>query len=496
MVEGFSNTCLRKNYDDPTETPYFHREWWNMCCSDSKFVAVSAPRRHAKSTAITHAYTLATVLFRERSYVIIVSDTYSQACQFLSDIKKELMGNEDITALFEIDTIDKDREDDIIVSCKDGYRFRLQARGAEQSFRGLKWDNKRPDLIIGDDLEGDEQVQSRDRRAKLKRWFYGAVIPCLSERGIIRIVGTILHLDSLLESFMPETMLLPNRIKLLQREELKEWTDVKTTWKSAKYRAHNPDFSKILWPEKWTKESLTALREDYVRQGIQDVYSQEMLNIPIDESKAFFKKNDFLPMSEIDKKKKVNYYIAADLAISGKQRSDYTVFVVGGMDEDGILHIKNVVRDRLDGLAIVETILSLDKIYKPRIFALEDGQISKSLMPYLKEEMLKRNQIVPIQVVKPLQDKITRAQGIQARMRIGGVKLDKEAEWYMAFEDELLKFPRDKHDDQTDAFAHLGFIVDKMREATTQEEDEEEEYMDQVKQGGYDRQGASIICGY
>jgi len=40
-----------------------------------------------------------------------------------------------------------------------------------------------------------------------------------------------------------------------------------------------------------------------------------------------------------DKKKLLNYYITGDFAISERDRADYTVFMVGGMDEAGILHI-------------------------------------------------------------------------------------------------------------------------------------------------------------
>lgn len=412
------------------------------------------------------------------------------------DIKRELLENEDIRELFDLGELKKDTEDDVIIECNDGYQFRIQARGAEQKLRGLKWNNKRPDLIIGDDLEGDEQVQNRDRRIKLKRWFYGALLPCLSKDGIIRLVGTILHLDSLLESFMPEQLLGPARQKQLVREELVEYTEAKTTWKSVKYRAHNEDFSKILWPDKWTEKALRDLREDYVRQGLQDVYSQEMLNVPIDEARSFFKRNDFHPMSELDRKRKVNYYIAADLAITGKQRSDWTVFTIGGMDEDGVLHIRNVVRDRMDGMEIVETILSLNTIYKPALFAVEDGQISKSLLPYLNEAMMKHQNFVPLRLIKPTQDKITRAHSIQARMRIGGVKFDKDQDWYLTFEDELMKFPRDKHDDQVDSFAHLGAIVDRMIEADSQEEIDEEEYRYDLHEAGHDREGTSLVTGY
>ena len=48
---------------------------------------------------------------------------------------------------------------------------------------------------------------------------------------------------------------------------------------------------------------------------------------------------------------------------------------------------------------------------------------------------------------------MVRARSIQARMRAGAVRFDKEAEWYQNFEDELMRFPRDKHDDQVDAIS-------------------------------------------
>ena len=495
VVEGFSNSCLRKNFDGATETPGFHRDWWNMVCSQANRVAIAAPRRHAKSTAITHAYTLACLLFRERSYAIIVSSTFAQSVQFLGDVKKELLDNEDIQQLFGIKGLTKDTEDDIIVECDDGHLFRVQARGAEQKMRGLKWASKRPDLIVCDDLEDDEQVMSKDRRNKLKRWFYGALVPCLSMDGVIRVVGTILHLDSLLESLMPESVLGPSRLKAMVREDLKEYTNARTYWLSAKYRAHTDDFRAILWPQKWPEAKLKDYREDLTRQGIPDVYSQEMLNIPLDEARSFFKRNDFHGFTEQDRKRKLNYYITADLAISSKQKADYTVFCVGGVDEEGILQIRHVVRDRLDGMEIVETILSLNKIYKPVLFGLEDGQISKSLMPYLNETMLRRNEFVPVRVLKPTQDKMTRAGSIQARMRAGGVRFDREAEWYIIFEEELCRFPRDKHDDQVDAFAHLGSLVDRMTDHETQEEEEQQDYDEMVKESNYDV-GRSVTTGY
>lgn len=477
VLEGFTRSILSKGFDSTTDTPDFHRTVWQYCCSPDAFVAIAAPRSHAKSTAVTHAYTLACLLFRERDYALVVSETMSQSVQFLGDIKKELMDNEDLRELFGVDLLIKDTEEDLICRMKDGHLFRVQAKGAEQKVRGLKWKAKRPNLIICDDLEGDECVLNKERRDKFKRWFNGALLPCRSSNGIVRIVGTILHLDSLLEGLMPERQLGASRRKQLIETELSQYTKVRLPWKSIKFKAHNEDFTSILWPDRWSKDKLLEERARYVTQGLSDVYSQEYLNVPLDESNTFFRRADFLPRKEDDKKLLLNYYITADLAISQKERSDYTVFAVAGTDENGLLHLVKVVRDRMDAQQIVDTILLLQRLYKPSLFGVEAGTIQKSIGPFLNKEMLATGVFVPLVLLKPSTDKITRARSIQARMRAGACKFDKDAEWYQTFEEELMRFPRDRHDDQVDSWAYMGLMLDKMQDAPTQQEQDDEEYL-------------------
>jgi hypothetical protein len=61
-------------------------------------------------------------------------------------------------------------------------------------------------------------------------------------------------------------------------------------------------------------------------------------------------------------------------------------------------------------------------------------------------------------------------------MRAKTVKFDMKAEWYPIFEDEVLKFPRGVKDDQVDAFAYLGMLLDMIIEAPTEKEQADEEY--------------------
>ena len=178
------------------------------------------------------------------------------------------------------------------------------AKGAEQKLRGLIWDGKRPDIVLCDDMENDELVMNKERREKMRNWFYSALLPCLAKKGVIRVVGTILHMDSLLERFMPENQTTVNKKTHLIVEDLKVSTTYKhVAWKSIRYKAHDPEYEKMLWPQRYGRQFFIEKYQDYMIQGIPDKYSQEYLNTPLDESTAYFKKSDFKTRTEEDKKK-------------------------------------------------------------------------------------------------------------------------------------------------------------------------------------------------
>lgn len=499
VIEGFVGSCLVPYFDNATDFKEFHRELWDMCTGEDQFVAICAPRRHSKSTTITISYTLASCLFRQSRFVLLVSDTVAQSTLFLGQIKQILEDSKHIQQLFGLPTDDKGlvyekcTEDDIIIKFSNGEKFRIMAKGAEQKLRGLLFEGGRPDLIICDDILNEELVANKERRDKLRRWFYGSLVPCRSKSGRVIMVGTPMNLDDILESLMPS-----ENAKNTVVEDLKVWSTKKSgMWRTVKYRAHSSDFTSILWPEMHSKQSLQELRNELTEQGIPEVYSCEMLCNPVDDSIRYFRKSDFLVMTEEDKKKDLTYYITADLAISLKERADYTAIVVGGMDSNGQIHIVNCIRDRLNGDEIVETLLSLQKVYQPMAVGIEDTQISKALGPYLNRAMMESNIYMNLVPLKPHRmDKIMRARAIQARMRAGGVKFDKSADWWPLFEDECLTFPRAKHDDCVDALSYQGILMDSMSEGMTTKEVEDEEYDRDYNDSGFNEQGRDPLTGY
>lgn len=116
-------------------------------------------------------------------------------------------------------------------------------------------------------------------------------------------------------------------------------------------------------------------------------------------------------------------------------------------------------------------------MYEPEAIGIEEMQVSKAIGPFLREEMIREGTYPNIVMLKHQgKDKMQRARNIQARMRARSVLFDKGADWYPDLEDEMLRFPRSKHDDQVDAMAYLGMLLDRMVEAPTREEEEEEEY--------------------
>lgn len=269
--------------------------------------AIACPRGHGKSTAMVIGLPLWVALEwegmpefngtregqRKRApYIVVVSDTIDQARSRVMDIRDELESNEALVAAYGDQTPEADRGQD--PGLGEGARRRMRGRarkwtethlelangviiramGFGSKVRGLVRRGRRPSLILADDMENDQAVETDGRRARLRRWFTKALIP--TGKGgelLILVVGTILHADSLLA-------------RLLSKDHFDGW--LKRRY-AAQYDEGtglpSPDGTRILWPEYWTAVQLAERR----RMIGTLAYSQEYLNQPIDDESAVFR---------------------------------------------------------------------------------------------------------------------------------------------------------------------------------------------------------------
>lgn len=460
LIEAFAGTFLSPMYDNASPTPDFHRQGWSLYCSDAPLAGIAAPREHAKSTAFTHDYGLAAALFRDEQFIIIVSATEDLAIGHLGDIAKELRENEDLIKEFGIKKLVVDAKTEIICQMDDGYEFRFLVRGSSQKMRGLKWRGRRPGLIICDDLEEDEQVENADRRKKFRNWFNRALVPSLRRGGKVRMHGTILHEDALLNRIIKAA-----------------------SWKTLFFKAHEgfDDFTNILWPTRFKEADLREIRQRFIDDNDSSGYSQEYLNDPFDSDERYLRKEDFLPMSDDDWDVPRFMGVGVDFAISKKEKANRTAFVVGGKDARNIVAITDCRVGRWGTFEILERFFEIQSRWDPAVFWVEDGHIWKTLAPIVYKEMQARDQWLNIQARTPVKDKAVRGRAFQRRHAGGGMCFDKEAEWYPGYEAECLRFTGVSDavaDDQFDATATLmmGFEAS----AEIEEEDfnsEEDDYL-------------------
>lgn len=477
LIEAFAGTFLSPRYDNPAPTPAFHREAWGLYASDWPQVMCIAPREHAKSTALTFDYILAEALFKSSDYIILVSSTEDLAAEQLSNISEELHTNDDLIREFGILGFESDTKNDIIVKMTGGHRFRILCRGAEQRIRGRMWNGKRPNLIVCDDMEDDEQVENADRRRKFRGWFFRAAKQAMGRYGKIRVHGTILHEDSLL-----------SRLR------------VNSTWKHLFYTAHASfdDFSHILWPDQWPEERLKFRQKEFIEDADAAGYSQEFLNNPLDHSEAYLKRDDFIPMNEDDYDSEKIICAAADFAVSRADKANRTSFTIGGKCIKNHVHFIDQRVGRWDSSEWIEEMFNIQARWNPEVFWVEDGVIWKSVRSMIYREMEVRDVRINFEAVLPVKDKGTRGRSLQKRMRSGQCRFDKKAEWYPGFEQELLRFTGTAAatlDDQFDSAALLSRGFDDLRHVEAEDlmDDEELEWMSQVPNKNT---GRSMVTGY
>ena len=492
LIEAFAGTFISPRFDDQRPTPAFHRAAWDLYASAAPAAEVIAPRDHAKSTALTTVYVLAEAMFRTSDYIILVGSTEEGSAEQLGNIVEELTENDDLIREFGVKKFLRTSSADVICEMNDGHRFRIIAKGAEQRIRGRLWKGKRPNLLVCDDMEDDEQVENADRRAKFRRWFFRAAKQALSKTGRIRVHGTILHEDSLL-----------NRLRKNK------------TWKHLFYKAHAgfDDFSDILWPERWSEEQLRDRRQEFIEDGDAAGYSQEFLNDPHDNAESYLRSVDFIPMTEADRDQNKVINVGWDFAVSKADMANRTSATVGGLDVNNTVHFLDFYVGRWNVSASPEEkargvtgwldlMFEIDKRWQPDTHFVEGGVIWKAVENMVYQEMQTRKVFLNLVVLNPVKDKATRGLPFKKRHRAGATRWNTEADGYEGAKAEMLRFTglaAARLDDQFDSAATLCIGVEAG--ARVEDEDFYDEGEMELERGFWNRKqsgadGRSAVTGY
>ena len=479
VIEAFTDNFLIDSYHEQRPVADCHRQWWSLSCSEYQKVAFAAPRGHAKSTAVNHAYGLAASLFEAHPFQLKVSKTYALACEKVEQAKQELLTNDKIRGIFRIDDILRDRENDFIAVTTSGYKFRMMALGMGQATRGLSWGTMRPTLILGDDMEDSEEVLNKERREKGMLWVLNTLLPMGGDKTLVRIFGTILHNDSILARLCRTP-----------------------GWHSKIWSACDEIVSEksILWQAKFSRERLLQIKQDYIALNNLMGFNMEYRNIAIDTTSGFFRPEDFIPLKEEDEKKPMTYYCGMDFAISEDTKGDYTVIVVAGLDPEGFLYIVDLVRGQWgDGNEIIDQMFAIERAFHPQEWFVEEGVIRKALGAALELRMRSEEEGRGLYLNLVLmshggKSKRQRAGNIQARIRAKAVRFNVNASWFPDFEDEMKQFDRGKHDDQVDALAYIGMGLARMTTPLTTAEEDDALWMKEKKETM--SFGRSTVTGY
>jgi predicted phage terminase large subunit-like protein len=425
----------------------FHAELMRTLEAPTKrLVARVAPRGHAKSTCAAFAYPLWCICEQRKRNILVITCESSLATQFVRDMRHELETNPRIRADYG-DLCEPERVRDSSTGKQSRskwteYKFTtvtgitVHARGTGGSLRGVRVGPDRPDLIICDDIEKDEHVESPEGRRKLEQWLRKVVMPALGPDGQLLVLGSIIHFDSLLAN-------------LRDRSRFPRWDyavyralECRPVKKTGQYRRV------ALWSSRWP---VKRLDEERARVGSL-AFEQEYQANPIDETIRVFP-DEWLKRydeSELVEKRLVTL-MAVDPA-AGRSAGDYFAMWVGSIDtETGVIYTRELRVARVNVVEQVKRIVAAFERWKPLRIGIETVAYQKALKDFLDDVSLREGLYMPVVEIKSTANKRARIEGSAAFYENGTFRLPRKLD--ADVEEQFLHFPKARHDDAPDVCA-------------------------------------------
>ena len=201
-----------------------------------------------------------------------------------------------------------------------------------------------------------------------------------------------------------------------------------------------------LWPEFWSLDELSALKEELPNSKWQAQYQQQ----PTSEEGAIVKR-EWWKVWEKDDPPRCDFIIQSwDTAYETTNRSDFSACTTWGIwtTEEGETNIilLDAYKARLEFFELKKKVLELHKEYEPDALIVEKKVSGISLYQEL------RRMGVPVSEFTPSKgnDKITRLNSVSDIIQSGRVWVP-NTRWAEELTDEIAAFPAGEHDDYVDA---------------------------------------------
>ena len=297
--------------------------------------------------------------------------------------------------------------------------------------------------VIDDMVKNREEADSETMRERTWDWFVADYETRLVPDAPLIVIGTRWHDD---DGY--------GRILKRAAEIGEHWDVVKlpafaTTDDPLGRMAGEP-----LWPE-W--QDADALKMERARKGPREwaaLYQQE----PTPEGGLYFER-EWLVLDEPPPLAAMRILGGSDYAVT-EGGGDYTVHWVGGLDENGRLHLLDLYRKQSGAADWVDAFKSMVQTWKPIAWAEEEAMILKSVGPFLERRMKEQPRAFVRRVgYPPVKDKPTRARTLQAMMADNKIVVSPAKPWLADFVAEMMSFPAGAHDDMIDALAILAQLA-------------------------------------
>ena len=453
------------------KSPEFHYKLANELMDDkNKQLNIIAPRGHAKSSIVGGVFPLYHIMFGQgKKLIVLVSRTQDHATKLLGTLKDVLDYSETFRSMFGYWGINSARIwTKTEVELKDGSM--IICKGTGQQLRGIKHGNQRPTLIIVDDPEDENNTKTSEAMEGNLRWLLQSAVPSLDPiKGRIAIIGTPIHQRCIVETLK----------------------DMKG-WKNMLFKP-NLDKNIALWEDWQPLAKLKKKKEELESINRVSVFYREYLCEVVGDEDQLFKEayiqyyegkleyednNAYLRITNLkgedcDELRPINIFMGVDPASSTRQTADFSVVVTVAVDKDGNRFVLPYYRKRATPMTVAEAILNQVKIYKPDKTRIESVGYQEMLREYIRTRCEEEGLFIPGLEIKesPRTSKSSRLETMEPYFAQNKFYMKKNME---ELRDELLMYPRGKHDDLLDGlfYATKGIYTpshtntDKVKEKT------------------------------